>query len=304
MLCLLQHASQVHWHGYCVVKKDVCFDSLTCAASIDLPLSNSSSKIWPAAETPSAAMGSGALQKVSDASEAEISSVYAELSPEAQKSLRAALALQEARTALDGLADHTLIAEMKAIKSPPETLVTVVGAVACLLQEPNKSWTDMTKMMEKNFQKMLMDFDKDNVPPEVLAELQTYLKNPSFSRDKIRLVSLGGEYMQRWVSAINGYAMLKQTWACKQIPEAIWSFLELFWRVCEARPLLRFQTLLNSSVCIALLAWGILRICMTLHDLALWDRMSGRYCQHGFTMFQHLRPEVWKKNVCWLKQPT
>ena len=54
-------------------------------------------------------MGSRALQKVSDASEAEISSVYAELSPEAQKSLRVALELCSAAPAAPAFACRAIL---------------------------------------------------------------------------------------------------------------------------------------------------------------------------------------------------
>ena len=219
------------------------------------------------------AMGSGALQKVSEASEAEITGAYAELSPEAQQSLRAALELCHAAPAAEkalpalacrailsgevielpgaskdwdyvdmamalrnhlGVKDKVIkffvsetpideyqtlseqgldltcevqyslaelnvgdpvtleeampllraaaealntlnkrdIAEVKALVRPPKTVVTVLGAVACLLQEPNRSWTGMKKMMANNFLQNLLSFDKDNVPLEVLVELQ------------------------------------------------------------------------------------------------------------------------------------
>ena len=97
---------------------------------------------------------------------------------------------------------------LKSLTRPPQSAFVVLGAIACLLEEPTRYWKVMQKMMCNNFLERLAAFERDNVTLEVLVQLQWYLNHPLFQRDVVRKASLCCDPLQRWVTGISSYALL------------------------------------------------------------------------------------------------
>ena len=129
-------------------------------------------------------------------------------------------ALESAVQALNTI-KPTDINEIKALGKPPEKIKLVCKAV-CILQEikparipdpddPTKRimdyWGPSQKMMaDKDFLASLMNFDKDNMNPKVVAEIQKdFIENPDFNPEIIAKASKAAEGMCRWATAMVTY---------------------------------------------------------------------------------------------------
>ncbi|CAK8990226.1 Dynein axonemal heavy chain 6 (Axonemal beta dynein heavy chain 6) (Ciliary dynein heavy chain 6) [Durusdinium trenchii] len=118
--------------------------------------------------------------------------------------------LLEARARLDRL-DKRGISEMRALVRPPQAVVIVAQATACLLQKPRSTWADVKKtLIAKELLHNLFSFDKDHVPLEALVELQWYLNHPYFERDEVRRASLAADGLREWVMGINAYSLARE----------------------------------------------------------------------------------------------
>lgn len=51
-----------------------------------------------------------------------------------------------------------------------------------------------------------MDYDKDNIKPQILQKLQKYITNPDFVPDKVEKVSKACKSMCMWVRAMDLYS--------------------------------------------------------------------------------------------------
>lgn len=51
-----------------------------------------------------------------------------------------------------------------------------------------------------------MEYDKDNIKPQILQKLQKYITNPDFAPDKVEKVSKACKSMCMWVRAMDLYS--------------------------------------------------------------------------------------------------
>lgn len=126
--------------------------------------------------------------------------------------------LRKAKPALDRAADalntlnKTNLTELKSFGSPPEIVVKVCAAVLVLFSPKgrvprDRSWKQSKLMMNKvdEFLYNLINFDKDNIPSDVIKEINVYKEDPEFDGEKIESRSLAAAGLAKWVVGIVGY---------------------------------------------------------------------------------------------------
>ncbi|XP_051785909.1 dynein axonemal heavy chain 6 [Erpetoichthys calabaricus] len=128
------------------------------------------------------------------------------ISAEAQRDLDEALpALEAANKALDSL-DKADISEIRVFTKPPDLVMTVMEAI-CILMGAKPDWTTAKQVLgDNNFLKKLVEFDKNNIKPQVLQKLQKYINNPDFIPEKVEKVSKACRSMCMWVRAMDLYS--------------------------------------------------------------------------------------------------
>lgn len=91
------------------------------------------------------------------------------------------LALQRAEQAIQALTKASL-AELRSFQKPPLGVIQVAHALMLLLTGKSTSW-DATKSIMANGERitsMMRDFDMDCIPPQRIADLESFLKDPFF----------------------------------------------------------------------------------------------------------------------------
>lgn len=132
------------------------------------------------------------------------------LQREAQDSLDEAIpALESAQTAVNTL-NQADIAELKTVKEPTENVEITFKAVAILLEERTNfdkiTWADIKKMLASNFFSKLKSYDKDKIPPKVVAALDKFIqKYPNFKPDIVQKSTEAGKSLCEWARAIQTY---------------------------------------------------------------------------------------------------
>ncbi|XP_047430741.1 dynein axonemal heavy chain 6 [Mugil cephalus] len=128
------------------------------------------------------------------------------IADDAQKDLDEALpALEGANQALNSL-DKADISEIKVFTKPPDLVMTVMESV-CILLSCKPDWAGAKQLLgDANFLRRLMDYDKDNIKPQILLKLQKYINNPDFLPEKVEKVSKACRSMCMWVRAMNLYS--------------------------------------------------------------------------------------------------
>ncbi|CAL8330997.1 unnamed protein product [Merluccius merluccius] len=128
------------------------------------------------------------------------------IADDAQRDLDEALpALDSANKALDAL-DKADISEIRVFTKPPDLVMTVMEAVGILLNA-KPDWQGAKQLLgDSNFLKRLMDYDKDNIKPQILQKLQKYVNNPDFIPEKVEKVSKACKSMCMWVRAMDLYS--------------------------------------------------------------------------------------------------
>ncbi|XP_020293119.1 dynein heavy chain 7, axonemal-like [Pseudomyrmex gracilis] len=172
--------------------------------------------------------------KLDEAAAEKVANEAAAIRAECDADLAAAMPiLIRAQEALDTLtlAD---IAVVKAMKHPPYGVKLIVESV-CVLREikPEKVqkngavvedyWKAALKMLsDVKFLDSLLNFDKDNIPDEVMEVLRTqYFTKPDFDPEKMKRVSTACEGLCRWVLAMSDYHDVIKIVKPKQIALAI-----------------------------------------------------------------------------------
>lgn len=123
---------------------------------------------------------------------------------------RAKPELDKAAAALDTL-NKSNLTELKSFGSPPEIVVKVCAAVLVLFSKgkipKDRSWKMCKLMMNKvdEFLNNLTHFDKDNIPTEVIKEINLYKEDPDFDGEKIMSRSQAAAGLAKWVVGIVGY---------------------------------------------------------------------------------------------------
>lgn len=68
-------------------------------------------------------------------------------------------------------------------------------------------WASAKQLLgDANLLKKLMDYDKDNIKPQILQKLQKYITNPDFIPDKVEKVSKACKSLCMWVRAMDLYS--------------------------------------------------------------------------------------------------
>lgn len=96
--------------------------------------------------------------------------------------------------------------ELKSFGSPPGAVTNVTAAVMVLLAPQGKvpkdrSWKAAKVVMAKvdMFLDCLINYDKENIHPEIIKSIQPYLKDPEFNPDFIRTKSGAAAGLCAWV---------------------------------------------------------------------------------------------------------
>ncbi|KAF6041077.1 DNAH12 [Bugula neritina] len=140
-------------------------------------------------------------------------------------------ALEAALAALDTLkpADITIV---KSMKSPPSGVKLVMAAVCVMkdikpekINDPSGSgqkildyWGPSKKLLgDMGFLQMLKEYDKDNIPPHVMAKIRKeYITNPEFDPVKVAKASSAAEGLTRWIMAMEIYDRVAKVVAPKK----------------------------------------------------------------------------------------
>ncbi|KAJ8000573.1 hypothetical protein DPEC_G00181790 [Dallia pectoralis] len=128
------------------------------------------------------------------------------IAEDAQRDLDEALpALDGANKALDSL-DKADISEIRVFTKPPDMVMTVMEAV-CILLGSKPDWSSAKQVLgDSYFLRKLMDYDKENIKPQILQKLQKYISNPDFVPEKVEKVSKACKSMCMWVRAMDLYS--------------------------------------------------------------------------------------------------
>ena len=115
-------------------------------------------------------------------------------------------ALFAAQEALNTL-NKANLTELKSFGSPPSAVLMVLGAVMVLMigQQgkipKDRSWAKIKLMMAKvdQFLDALINYEKENIPANVLAALEPYLKDKDFDPDFVKSKSAAAAGLCSWV---------------------------------------------------------------------------------------------------------
>lgn len=138
---------------------------------------------------------------------------------------------EEVITLLDAANDalHSLskgdIAEVKAFKNPPRAVALTMEAVCILFglrpvrkidpQNPHKFvldyWQTSRKLLDDvTLSAQMLEFDRDNIPSEVIVKLAPYIARADFAPDEIKKASCACAGICKWVHAVYKYRVAKE----------------------------------------------------------------------------------------------
>ena len=126
-------------------------------------------------------------------------------------------ALEDAMRALQTLKKNDIV-EVKSMKSPPDGVRLTVAAVCVMKSIAPKMiddglgkktadyWEPGKKMLnDSKFLTSLLEYDKDNISPQVISNLKPFMANPDFDPPKIKTASVACYGLCRWVRAMDKY---------------------------------------------------------------------------------------------------
>ena len=124
---------------------------------------------------------------------------------DAQKDLDEALpALESAMAALNSLTKGD-ISEVKNFSQPPEKVKMTMEAV-CILLGQKPEWDTAKKVLSMgDFMDQLVNYDKDNIDPKRIKQLQKYVTNEEFTPDVVGKVSKAAKGLCMWCCAMDVY---------------------------------------------------------------------------------------------------
>ena len=106
---------------------------------------------------------------------------------------------------------------MRGMKNPSELVISVLEAV-CILLGLKGDWNAAKNLMgDAQFIQKLIDFDKDNIPEQVMKRVRRYIDNPKFIPDEVAKVSRLSSSLCMWVRAIDLYAKIFKSIEPKRI---------------------------------------------------------------------------------------
>mmetsp|Transcript_44767 Transcript_44767/g.87731 ORF Transcript_44767/g.87731 Transcript_44767/m.87731 type:complete len:3997 (-) Transcript_44767:184-12174(-) len=128
-----------------------------------------------------------------------------------QRDLDEALpAFESAVKALDTLKKDD-ITMLKSFNNPPALVKLVMDAV-CLLFGKKQDWKEAKLLLSnQKFLENCRTFDKDNIPPKTIKNLQVFISNPDFQPDKLASVSSAAVSLCMWARAMDVYARVAKS---------------------------------------------------------------------------------------------
>jgi dynein heavy chain len=126
--------------------------------------------------------------------------------------------LESAIKALNTLTKNDMV-ELKAMKKPPAGVKLVMEAICVMkdvkptrLKDPQTGkfyldfWESSKKVLaDPKVLESLQEYDKDNVPAEIIEGVQPFLTNPEFNPERVRKASKAASGLCAWVLAIEKY---------------------------------------------------------------------------------------------------
>ena len=107
--------------------------------------------------------------------------------------------------------------DLRGMKNPSELVISVLEAV-CILLGLKGDWNAAKNLMgDAQFIQKLIDFDKDNIPEQVMKRVRRYIDNPKFIPDEVAKVSRLSSSLCMWVRAIDLYAKIFKSIEPKRI---------------------------------------------------------------------------------------
>jgi len=129
---------------------------------------------------------------------------------EAQAELNKALpGLREAEEALKAL-DKQAISEIRTFTSPPDAVRFVMEAVCILLGEKPDWASAKALLMTTDFLDRLNNYDKHNVPENVLKKLRTYTTKPEFEPDYVAQKNFACKSICLWCRAVDNFCKVNK----------------------------------------------------------------------------------------------
>lgn len=127
------------------------------------------------------------------------------MADDAQRDLDEALpALTATCAALDAL-DKRDIMEVKSFAKPPPSVLMVCEAMCVLFKVP-PTWAEARKLLSDcHLLRNMMDYDKDNISPDVFNSLDVYVQRPGFNPDEVGRVSRAAQAICTWARAMHTY---------------------------------------------------------------------------------------------------
>ena len=144
------------------------------------------------------------VEKVKVAEINEIVSVkQADCAEDLKKAEPALFAAQEALNTLN----KANLTELKSFGSPPPAVLMTAGAVMVLLMgqkgkiPKDRSWANIKIMMAKvdQFLESLINYEKENIHPNILTAIDVYIKDPQFEPEFVRSKSAAAAGLCSWV---------------------------------------------------------------------------------------------------------
>ena len=120
-------------------------------------------------------------------------------------------ALRAAEDAVNSI-ERQDIDTVKRYSNPPLVCVPVAEACMVLLKEKNSDWASFQKVMAApGFLKRLQDYDKDNVPKQIISKLEVIIAKKMNQMEQLAGASKACYSIGLWATAIKDYyyAMLK-----------------------------------------------------------------------------------------------
>jgi len=125
---------------------------------------------------------------------------------DAQRDLDIAMpALENALKALDSL-DKKDIQEIKSFPKPPPLVMMTMEAVNLLLGE-KQDWDTAKKVLsDTQFMVRLKTYDKDNIAPKILKNLEKYVTKPEYTPETVGNQSKAAKSLCMWTFAMDTYS--------------------------------------------------------------------------------------------------
>merc|ERR1740116_268831 len=111
------------------------------------------------------------------------------------------------------------VVELKSLAKPPDPVKFTMEAV-CIMFGLEPDWpTAKALLLDPSFLKKLLEFDKDNIPSEVITKIAPYIVHERFTPEVVKRSSFASMGLCKWVRDMYDYHMARNFGASeKQAP--------------------------------------------------------------------------------------